>query len=126
MWYVYVFRDRDGGVLYVGQSGRLKTRIGEHKRYSHWWGDVDKGEAYRVASRKDALSLEKELINTLLPLYNKSVGNSLGMYSPYAEGKWMKITEQKILSVCEFGGKFNDKEKFFFRELIEEKLEESS
>lgn len=124
MWYVYVFKDKEGGSLYVGQSSRLEIRVGEHKRYSPWWSDVVEGEIFQIGSREEALALERELIDSLLPLYNKSGGNTSGMYDPYAEGRWMKITEQKILSICEFGGKFNAKEKFFFRDLIEDKLEE--
>lgn len=72
---VYIARDERGAVLYVGSSGDIEKRLGEHSRTSSWWADVREIERIEVANRSLAYHREREFIVSLNPSCNdRSVG----------------------------------------------------
>jgi excinuclease ABC subunit C len=76
---VYVFKDRQGAVLYVGKAANLKSRVRSYfqagnsdqryfiDRLQHELGDL---ETYVAASEKEAALLENSLIKENQPRYN--------------------------------------------------------
>jgi excinuclease ABC subunit C len=76
---VYVFKDREGGVLYVGKAANLKNRVRSYfqagnsdqryfiERLQHELGDL---ETYVAESEKEAALLENSLIKEHQPRYN--------------------------------------------------------
>jgi excinuclease ABC subunit C len=76
---VYVFKDRDGTVLYVGKAASLKSRVRSYfqagtgdsryfiDRLQHEIGDL---ETYVAQTEKEAALLENSLIKELKPRYN--------------------------------------------------------
>jgi DNA-binding transcriptional regulator LsrR (DeoR family) len=68
---VYQFLDAEEHLLYVGVTVRPKYRWDFHSRSSYWWDDVAFVELTCCNTRRDALDLEKKLIQTLHPAYNK-------------------------------------------------------
>ena len=67
---VYVMRDELGAVLYVGCSGHAGLRINQHRGEREWWDRVATVEVRHCSSKRDALSLERELIRSLSPEFN--------------------------------------------------------
>lgn len=70
---VYVLRDADEAVLYVGCTSKLRNRIYQHRAHQ-WWGD-------RIASAEvlsehpnmaEARNAEAEAIDALAPVHNKT------------------------------------------------------
>ncbi len=76
---VYVFKNREGGVLYVGKAANLKSRVRSYfqagnsdqryfiERLQHEIGDL---ETYVAESEKEAALLENSLIKEHQPRYN--------------------------------------------------------
>jgi excinuclease ABC subunit C len=78
---VYRFRDDDGRVLYIGRATCLRSRVGSY------WSDlhdrahlapmvarVERVEAVRCESVHEAAWLERNLLETSLPRWNKTQG----------------------------------------------------
>ena len=68
--YVYVARDVEGRVLYVGVTGDMKVRLAAHRRTSRWWPlhasiDVDEFETIEAAA-----AAENERICAYDPPFN--------------------------------------------------------
>lgn len=68
---VYVARDRDGQVLYVGASTNIDTRLNAHRTSSPWWAEVDSVEQIEADNRMLARHRERELIASLDPIWNR-------------------------------------------------------
>jgi excinuclease ABC subunit C len=76
---VYVFKDAEGGILYVGKAANLKNRVRSYfqastsdqryfiERLQHELGDL---ETYVAGSEKEAALLENSLIKQHQPRYN--------------------------------------------------------
>jgi predicted GIY-YIG superfamily endonuclease len=77
---VYVFRDADGGALYVGKTSNLRRRLGAHFSDRRWRtlhpavARVDRVEWQTTGSELDALLREATLIAELQPAANVHVG----------------------------------------------------
>lgn len=74
---VYVMRDIDGVVIYVGKAKNLKNRVSQYFRNSPKLSkvqamvdNVDDFEYFIAASEMDALALESNLIKKYQPFYN--------------------------------------------------------
>ena len=74
---VYLFRGRDGRVLYVGKSKDLRARVKSYfygdsrKRVADLLTEVATVDAVRTASELEALALEARLIGAHEPRYNR-------------------------------------------------------
>jgi len=70
---VYLHRDAEGAVLYVGCTYQLRERTKQHRRSSPWRDDIASVEVVRDGMwRYDALDLERELIQQYRPRHNYS------------------------------------------------------
>ena len=74
---VYVMRDKDGIVIYVGKAKNLKNRVSQYFRNSPkpskvqaMVNSVDDFEYFITMSEMDALALESNLIKKYQPFYN--------------------------------------------------------
>jgi DNA-binding XRE family transcriptional regulator len=68
---VYIARDVDGVVLYVGSAGDVDLRLAQHSARTSWWGDVASVEQRPVENRTLAYHVERELIADLAPTRNQ-------------------------------------------------------
>jgi excinuclease UvrABC nuclease subunit len=68
---VYIAKDEDHRVLYVGSTGRGIARFHEHAGSSRWWPLMSEMEWRHRDSRREALALERRLITQLQPIYNE-------------------------------------------------------
>jgi len=75
---VYVMRDLEGRVMYVGKAGNVRNRLRSHfsggdpwsRRTSHMTGRVFDFEVIAAASEREALILENTLIKQYRPRFN--------------------------------------------------------
>lgn len=74
---VYVMRDKDGNVIYVGKAKNLKNRVSQYFRNSPkpskvqaMVDNVDIFDYFITMSEMDALALESNLIKKYQPFYN--------------------------------------------------------
>lgn len=74
---VYVMRDKDGVVIYVGKAKNLKNRVSQYFRSSPkpskvqaMVDNVDEFDYFITMSEMDALALENNLIKKYQPFYN--------------------------------------------------------
>ena len=74
---VYVMRDQERRVLYVGKARSLRSRVGSYFKVPHessriqiMMADVDEIEIHRTRTETEALLLESNLIKTLRPKFN--------------------------------------------------------
>ncbi len=74
---VYVMRDQERRVLYVGKARSLRSRVGNYFKVPHessriqiMMADVDEIEIHRTRTETEALLLESNLIKTLRPKFN--------------------------------------------------------
>lgn len=74
---VYVMRDKDGNVIYVGKAKNLKNRVSQYFRNSPkpskvqaMVDNVDHFDYFITMSEMDALALESNLIKKYQPFYN--------------------------------------------------------
>ena len=68
--YVYICRNAENRVIYVGR-GIFNKRIAHHKLKSSWWPEVTNIKKRRCESWADSLVLEALFIRKYLPKYNK-------------------------------------------------------
>jgi hypothetical protein len=69
---VYLCRDADGVLLYVGCTVDLGQRLGTHRSQSPWFRYAARTELYGGAlPRDEALTLETSLILDLDPIFNR-------------------------------------------------------
>lgn len=69
---VYICRDSEGVVLYVGISLSAFSRFAAHKQSSLWYKNVARIDLEHVPDRDAALKRELELIVLLSPVHNKA------------------------------------------------------
>jgi len=71
---VYVLKDAQGTVLYVGEGNvfdRLRAHISDPEK-TPWFGEISRVEVHATELlKKESLALEEDLIAQLNPLYNK-------------------------------------------------------
>jgi excinuclease ABC subunit C len=67
---VYLYRDRNGAILYIGKAKDLKKRITTSEKTKLLISQISKIETIRTASEFDALLLEAKLIHDHAPKYN--------------------------------------------------------
>jgi excinuclease UvrABC nuclease subunit len=68
--WVYLHKDADGGVLYVGCTNDLRRRTRDHRRISPWRGQIAAVEVDSHREDGDALRREMELIRLHEPPHN--------------------------------------------------------
>lgn len=103
-YYVYKFLGENDEVLYIGQTDNLKRRMREH--FSEKGGHLEK-EQYaqvkkaiyaRVSTKESMNNIERHLISTIKPPFNKvykNVDESLLEYKLEIREEMMKWTEYK-------------------------------
>jgi len=67
--WVYILRNVEGEVIYVGR-GYFIRRMVHHKKYSLWWPEVTNVLKRRCKSYADSLVLEAMFIRRYQPKYN--------------------------------------------------------
>jgi predicted GIY-YIG superfamily endonuclease len=67
---VYVFRDAEGQVLYVGLSVRIADRLARHSRRKDWWEQATSIELVHCESYEEMVETETRLIRELGPRHN--------------------------------------------------------
>lgn len=67
---VYVIRDGEGEVIYVGQSTQVSARIQQHRRTQPWANAIASVETYPMADQYEAERAERQFIADLEPRYN--------------------------------------------------------
>jgi hypothetical protein len=68
--FVYMAASSSGETLYIGSTGDLRRRIGEHRLRAAWWPETTWFNAAVVANRSLALEFEKRLIADHEPAFN--------------------------------------------------------
>lgn len=85
--YVYRFHGADGALLYVGSTGNLWYRIGQHAAEREWWPEVAwgctvaeligstrcPGRGCPLAEHAEMLRYEERLIKSLRPRHNMAM-----------------------------------------------------
>lgn len=70
--WLYRLYDRQGDLLYIGQSSDVDRRLAEHAANQPWWAEVDLDRTTRVecATRAEALLAERDAIRSDRPRCN--------------------------------------------------------
>lgn len=72
--FVYIARDQEGHVLYVGITGSLHARFHSHREADRWWSKAASFTLELWPDRASAASREEELILHIDPPYNTGPG----------------------------------------------------
>ena len=96
MFTVYSFIDTSGDLLYVGMTSNYQARLQAHRSGKPWWPDVAGERTIPIASRVEALELERELIRAGHPKHN--IQHSL------VNGPAKKQTTRLLKLVCPVDG----------------------
>lgn len=69
---VYVLREANGSVLYVGRTTlfRLRGRMRDHYKQFSWAKEVDNCKLYAYRFPETAIEIERRLIHQYKPLHN--------------------------------------------------------
>jgi len=68
---VYIMRDRDGGVLYIGATAGVSIRPGQHiTARMAWWTNISSIELVHCADEEKARKKMDELIEEFNPVHN--------------------------------------------------------
>lgn len=67
---LYRFYGSGGTLLYIGVTGSLPRRLGQHNEDKNWWAGVARVEVEHYPSRTAVLEAEKRAIVAEKPLYN--------------------------------------------------------
>jgi len=67
---VYIVRDPEGRVIYVGSSSDVDKRVAHHASNASWWKREYLVERIEASSRAMAFALERETIKALSPERN--------------------------------------------------------
>lgn len=70
---VYALFDEGGKVLYIGESGGIRTRFRQHRRQKKWWKDVTEARYASSQDTDERLTLETVLILRHRPRHNRAV-----------------------------------------------------
>ncbi len=71
--FVYLHKDADGSVLYVGVTNNCKANLSRHRSRSVWWPQIAEIEYRRFDTRAESLFAELRLLTELVPPYNDSL-----------------------------------------------------
>ena len=120
---VYLMKDKDGTVIYVGKAKKLKNRVstyfhGKHSgKVSAMIGKIKDFEVILVSSELEALVLENELIKQYRPRYNILLKDDKGypfirvaLEDEYPE---ITISSKKKDDGAEYFGPFGGRKKSF-------------
>lgn len=69
---IYRLFDTDDVLLYVGVTGNLRERLGNHSRTQRWWPEVARKAVEWYPTRTEAEDAEKRAIREERPLYNRA------------------------------------------------------
>lgn len=69
---IYRLFDTDDVLLYVGVTGSLRERLGNHSRTQRWWPEVARKAVEWYPTRTEAEDAEKRAIREERPLYNRA------------------------------------------------------
>jgi DNA-binding XRE family transcriptional regulator len=85
---VYIARNVDGAVLYVGSTTDIARRLGTHVSQSEWWGEVS-GEVEQIPTptRAAAYDVERAKILELQPIHNR-----VGTHRPKCASRQAPLT----------------------------------
>lgn len=77
MYLVYVARDEQGEVLYVGQTGNLNRRLRQHTTTrSPWMRRLSRLDVLPAGTRTQALEIESRMLSNLCPPFNTNGGTA--------------------------------------------------
>ncbi len=102
---VYLLRDKDRKIIYIGKAISLRKRLLSHAR-SHLASKISKIDFIRASSELDALILEAKLIKKHRPRYNISLRDD--KQYPY-----IKLTDETFPRVLLVRETLSDKGKYF-------------
>jgi len=103
---VYVLRDAEGNVLYVGEGdvfARLRAHISDPEK-TPWFGEIANVEVHATAlTKKGSLALEEDLIDQLKPLYNKELAPFESAYPGQLRGPDLPRSQRVLKFKVELG-----------------------
>jgi excinuclease UvrABC nuclease subunit len=67
---VYVCRNTDGDIIYVGSTTELKRRVTDHACKSDWWNEVTDVQHFPMPDIDTARQREADVIASIRPDYN--------------------------------------------------------
>lgn len=68
--YVYICKDKDDNVIYVGRSQNIDSRMSSHQDNDYWWNKVNNITVAKLKSKTDMAIYEIYYINKFKPKYN--------------------------------------------------------
>lgn len=114
---VYIMKDKDGKIIYIGKAKALKNRVTQYfgagnqhtEKVRKMVSNVFDFEYIVCTSEFEALILENSLIKQNQPKYNILLKDDKGYsYIKITNDKWKKIESAKMIDKnCEFIGPFN-------------------
>lgn len=114
---VYIMRDKNGDIIYIGKAKALKNRVTQYfgngnqhtQKVRRMVSQVDDFEYILCDSEFEALILENSLIKQNQPKYNILLKDDKGYsYIKITKEKWPRIESAKMLDkVNEFIGPYN-------------------
>src|SRR5215212_9327104 len=93
--FVYVARDGDGRVLYVGVTGELKARMAAHRRSSGWWSRQAQVHVEEFATIEAAERAETGRICRYDPAFNIRGGHGASA-SACAGRRWERVRAENL------------------------------
>lgn len=72
---VYIQKDAQGQVLYIGQCSNFYFRCSDHRSRSPWGSKIAETVLIPFEFQRNRSSIERELIRNLKPIYNKIFKN---------------------------------------------------
>lgn len=85
---LYRFFDSAGALLYVGISGAIPTRLGQHHDTKPWYHEVARITVEHHPDRPTALAFEERAIKTERPKYNIVHNRGRIPGAPSGAGRW--------------------------------------
>ncbi|MCR5689773.1 MAG: excinuclease ABC subunit UvrC [Clostridiales bacterium] len=126
---VYIMKNRDGEIIYIGKAKALKNRVSQYfgsdanhgAKVRAMVANVEDFDYILVGSEFEALVLECSLIKQHMPKYNILLKDDKGFsYIRVSPGEWRKISAvfQKEDDGAEYIGPYTSS--FFVRQAVEE------
>lgn len=134
--YLYRHFDKEGTLLYVGESLSFSKRTKDHERGSDWFGDITNITIEKFDSKKSALKAEVQAIKKENPKFNiqHNKYSSLGIsnYKPLCFTGTFKelidskgLTPKEVQKICHvrslktvYNWINNDSAKTVYREIV--------
>ncbi len=95
-YYVYKYLDKDGSVLYVGQTINYIDRYKQHSKSSEWFNLHTEYLVHEISSEVDMNIAEIYLINTEYPKYNIRRCYSGSTSSKMVYNNWFSVDEGAV------------------------------